>query len=148
MQERIYLASSWRNRFQPPLVAALRDIGHEVYDFRHPQGGDGQGFQWSLLAEDWMDWTPEQTIEHLSSDYAEMGFDRDFAAMQWSTRGALLHPSGRSAHIEAGWLKGSGRTLDVILAAGDEPELMIKMADNIFPSIDAYLVHMRKVISQ
>lgn len=34
---RIYLASSWRNEHQPRILALLRDAGHEVYDFRHPQ---------------------------------------------------------------------------------------------------------------
>lgn len=29
---RIYVASSWRNTYQPGVVAALREAGHEVYD--------------------------------------------------------------------------------------------------------------------
>ena len=30
----IYVASSWRNTYYPEVVQALRDAGHEVYDFR------------------------------------------------------------------------------------------------------------------
>lgn len=33
---KIYLASSWRHRGQPNLVAILRGAGQEVYDFRNP----------------------------------------------------------------------------------------------------------------
>lgn len=33
---KIYLASSWRNERQPAVLAALREAGHEVYDFRNP----------------------------------------------------------------------------------------------------------------
>lgn len=43
---RIYVASSWRNKIQPSVVVALREAGHEVYDFRNPREGD-TGFHWS-----------------------------------------------------------------------------------------------------
>ena len=33
---RIYVASSWRNLYQPTVVTALRQEGYEVYDFRYP----------------------------------------------------------------------------------------------------------------
>ena len=33
---KIYVASSWRNVFQQDVVAILRDLGHEVYDFKNP----------------------------------------------------------------------------------------------------------------
>ena len=32
----IYVASSWRNAYQPEVVARLRSEGHSVYDFRNP----------------------------------------------------------------------------------------------------------------
>lgn len=33
---KIYVASSWHNQDQPQIVRFLRNLGHEVYDFRHP----------------------------------------------------------------------------------------------------------------
>ena len=33
---KIYVASSWRNVFQQDVVNILRDLGHEVYDFKNP----------------------------------------------------------------------------------------------------------------
>lgn len=33
---KIYVASSWRNVFQQDVVDILRDLGHEVYDFKNP----------------------------------------------------------------------------------------------------------------
>ena len=36
---KIYVASSWRNVFQQDVVAILRDLGHEVYDFKTPHMG-------------------------------------------------------------------------------------------------------------
>ena len=46
----IYVASSWRNTYYPEVVQALRDAGHEVYDFRNPPSGD-PGFHWSDVDE-------------------------------------------------------------------------------------------------
>jgi hypothetical protein len=37
---KIYVASSWRCNYQPEAVRRLRDLGHEVYDFR----GKGSGW--------------------------------------------------------------------------------------------------------
>ncbi len=36
----LYVASSWRNTYYPEVVAALREAGHEVYDFHNPPSGD------------------------------------------------------------------------------------------------------------
>ena len=46
---KIYVASSWRNEHQQKLVDQLTQLGHEVYDFKHPHGGDG--FKWSNMDE-------------------------------------------------------------------------------------------------
>lgn len=35
---KIYVASSWSNSSQPVIVAYLRSLGHDVYDFRKPSG--------------------------------------------------------------------------------------------------------------
>jgi hypothetical protein len=48
---KIYVASSWRNDLQPSIVAALRDLGHDVYDFKNPP--NNSGFSWSQVAPDW-----------------------------------------------------------------------------------------------
>lgn len=45
MKQKVYVASSWRNEHQESLVEKLRLMGYEVYDFKHPN--DGEGFQWS-----------------------------------------------------------------------------------------------------
>jgi hypothetical protein len=37
---RVYVASSWRNPWQPNVVGLLRSLGHKVYDFREPIPGD------------------------------------------------------------------------------------------------------------
>ena len=61
---KIYVASSWRNKWFPGVVRALRNAGHDVYDFRNPPDG-GSGFRWSDVGADWMDWTPQEYRQRL-----------------------------------------------------------------------------------
>jgi hypothetical protein len=105
---RIYVASSWRNPFQQEVVAWLREVGHEVYDFRNPRPGD-DGFHWSDIDPAWQSWSPLQYRKALKHPIAAAGFESDFSAMRRADICVLVLPCGRSAHLEAGWMAGSGR---------------------------------------
>lgn len=129
MSRKIYLASSWRNPEQPALLACLRAAGHRVYDFRNPAPGN-TGFSWSAIDPNWKSWSPRDFRESLDHPIAQSGFGLDWGAMQWADTGILLLPSGRSAHIEAGYFVGAEKPLIILLAEG-EPELMYKMAASI-----------------
>lgn len=133
MGRRIYVASSWRNPFQPEVVSALREAGHEVYDFRHPsvQGPPGApeaGFAWSDLGPDWQGWSPARFREALQHPIARRGFAADHAAMDWADTCVLVLPCGRSAHLEAGEFLGRGRPLWILSDVQLEPELMYSPA--------------------
>ncbi len=143
---RIYLASSWRNTRQPVVAFELREAGHDVYDFRHPggkktdngieyatptRGLPNEGFQWSEIDPKWRDWTPNQYREAVQSQIASHGFTQDFRAMQWADTCVLLLPSGRSAHLEAGWMSGAGKRTCLLMEDKQEPELMNLMLNDI-----------------
>ena len=102
---KIYVASSWRNEHQQEVVKVLRELGHEVYDFKNPEGKTG--FQWSEIDKDWQNWTTEQYREALEHPVAQAGFESDFNAMNWADVCVLVLPSGRSANTEAGWMAGA-----------------------------------------
>lgn len=134
MKRRIYVASSWRNKFQPGVVGMLRTVGHEVYDFRNPKPGN-HGFHWSAIDPEWQAWEPEAYRGALADDVASQGFANDFSAMQWADTGVLVLPSGRSAHLEAGYFNGAGKPLYILLIEPQEPELMYLMANEICLSL-------------
>lgn len=119
---KIYVASSWRNEQQPAVVVALRKIGADVYDFRNPAPGN-TGFHWSEIDPEWKTWNPNTYREALQSPIAREGFNRDAKALEACDICVLVLPSGRSAHIEAGFAAGMGKVLITLLAPG-EPELM------------------------
>ena len=132
---KIYLASSWRNPYQPLVVKALREAGHEVYDFRNPSNGD-EGFKWKNVDGLWEKWSNDDYINALNHPVAERGFKNDFDAMVWADVCILLLPCGRSAHSEAGWMQGTGKPTYVILTEKQEPELMYKLFAGIFTKIE------------
>ena len=78
---KVYVASSWRNPYQPEVVARLREAGHDVYDFRNPEENPG-GFHWADIDEKWLEWTAREYIDHLDHPIAEKGFSADFRAME------------------------------------------------------------------
>lgn len=59
------------------------------------------------------------------------GFMSDIHAMQWADTCVMLLPSGRSAHLELGWMAGRGKRTIIYTRDGEEPELMALMADHI-----------------
>ena len=127
---KFYVASSWRNMRQPGIVQALRDAGHEAYDFKDPLDNGGTGFQWSEIDKDWKTWTPAQFRQALRHPIATVGFKRDWDAMNWADAFVLVMPCGRSAHLELGWAVGAGKPTAILLADG-EPELMYEMVTKL-----------------
>lgn len=125
----IYVASSWRNGLQPMVVSELREFGYEVYDFRHPKPGNN-GFHWHDIDPLWSQWTADLYVKALRHPLAEAGFSLDWSAMERADACVLVLPCGASAHLEAGYFRGAGKPLFILLADG-EPELMYKMADKI-----------------
>lgn len=129
-KRKIYVASSWRNPYQPRVVELLRQLGHEVYDFRNPT--PHTGFSWSEIDENWEQWTTDEYLEALKHPTAERGFNSDFDAMKWADTCVMVLPCGRSANTEAGWMKGVGKNVFVYQPIPQEPELMYKIYDAIW----------------
>ena len=127
---KIYVASSWRNDQQQGVVQALRLMGFEVYDFRHPNG-EPDGFHWGEIDLDWMSWTPEDLRKALDSDHAQHGYGLDFGAMRWADAFVGVEPFGRSASMEMGWAAGNGKFTALLMSERSEPELMTKMFDHL-----------------
>lgn len=142
---KIYVASSWRNEYQPTVVSGLRDYGFDVYDFKNPAEGE-HGFSWKEIEPDYENWTTKQYIEILKHPKSERGFNFDWSAMKNADACVLLLPSGRSAHIEAGYFVGANKPLFIYIPTDKtEPELMYKMADGVFYELGEMLAEMKKL---
>lgn len=131
---KIYVASSWRNAKQPPVVGYLRHEGHEVYDFRNPAPGD-RGFAWSEIDPNWQKWTVDVYRHQLSHPLAQAGFRRDADALAWCEACVLVLPAGASAHLELGYAIASGKRCAVLALDPCEPELMYLLGAEILSSL-------------
>ena len=138
MSRKIYVASSWRNEFYADVVSSLRAAGHDVYDFRNPPSGD-EGFKWSWVAEDYMDWAPQEYRKQLMHPKAVRQFGNDIRAMESCDVCVLVLPCGRSAHTEAGWFAGRGREVYAYIPVRQEPELMYKLFTGVCCTMDELL---------
>ena len=129
---KIYVASSWRNKFQPSVVSTLRQEGHTVYDFM-----DSEGFHWSEVDYKWRDWPDDisKFISGLNHPCAERGFKSDMMALRNCDVCVYVMPCGVSASLEAGWACGAGKPLIVYVPELKEPDLMVKMADFVTDSL-------------
>ena len=136
---KIYLASSWRNEYFPGIVQTLRETGYDVYDFRNP-GDGGDGFRWSDISADWLEWEPQRYRDELiNNPRCDCQFANDLRAMQSCDVCVLLLPCGRSAHTEAGWFAGRGKKVIVHIPVKQEPELMYRLFDAVTTTIDELL---------
>lgn len=142
--KKVYVASSWRNKHQQIIVNQLRASGFEVYDFKNPDGQ--KGFQWSNISENWQQWTMEQYRKAMRTGYAHFGFNRDFDAMKAADICVLCLPCGRSAHLEAGWMKGAGKKVIAYIPHPEkiEPELMYGLLDGIALNIQEVVNYIKQ----
>ena len=138
---RVYLAASWRNPYHTDYLAAICAHGHQVYNFKepnHPVKG-APGFSWDQIDPIWKHWTAAEYLRALSTPIAARGFVIDLRGMEWADTCVMLLPSGRSAHLEAGWFAGKGKRVIIVTQDGEEPELMALLANHIVTSVKEVL---------
>lgn len=141
-RRRIYVASSWRNTYYPEVVSRLREAGFDVYDFRNPPSGD-PGFHWTDVSPDCMEWTPAEYKAHLVHPLAERQFHNDIEAMSGCDACVLVLPCGRSAHTEAGWFAGRGKTVVAYVPERIEPELMYRLFSSVATTLDEVIAQLQ-----
>ncbi len=135
---KLYVASSWRNEVYPALVDALKAEGHQIHDWRSTPNA----FKWQNIEPTYQhgDTVDTDTYRNwLIHPAAEAGYRDDLDGMQWCDCGVLLLPCGRSAHTEAGWIRGRGKPVFVLRPDDQEPDLMYKLFNGVFGTVHELL---------
>jgi hypothetical protein len=138
----IYVASSWRNDHHPSVVKALRELGHEVYDFRNPPKNDI--LNWDGKHPWWENLTYEEKLNLLTNPVAQKAFRVDMNELMTCDMCVLVLPSGRSAHLEFGYACGKLLCRTVVLLDDKEPELMTLMADKLCKNLEELVEYVGK----
>ena len=118
---KVYVASSWHNEVYPEVVEALRQAGHDVYDFRHQGGSDSNPTEMSS----------ERLLDFLEQPNVRSIFKNDMDALEASEAVVCVLPCGRSAHLELGYGIGAGKRTVLLWHDGDAPDIMHKAVDAI-----------------
>lgn len=134
---KIYTASSWKNLYYEDVVSFLRERGHEVYDFRNTISTRGKqlAFNWDQIDPNWEDWSVPEFHMALMHELSVNAFRSDHQGMLDSEVCVLILPSGKSSHIEAGFMKGMGKKLIIYMPEKDRPELTYSLADAVVGSL-------------
>lgn len=131
---KIYVATSWRNDYQPGVVGALRNEGFSVYDFR-----EKDAFSWRSVDPNWQAWTPAQYLNGLAHPFAERGYKRDMAALVDCDACVYVLPCGPSASLEMGYARGAGKLCVAHVPELREPDLMVRMAHLVTTELQAVI---------
>ncbi|MED4728702.1 hypothetical protein P9597_11185 [Aneurinibacillus migulanus] len=104
---KIYLASSWKNEETVKHIAdLLRNVGHEIDAFCDQSNGRFV-FNFDQLSN-----TEEMNAQTvLKESIVQRAFAEDKKWLDWADGCLLILPSGKSAHLEAGYAKGKGKFL-------------------------------------
>ena len=128
----VYPASSWRNRFYPDVIAALKDAGHRPYDWKQ------SGFTWGGVAPIGLGPHPDY-ISELRGGAANLQFRRDINAIDNADVLVLILPAGASAHAELMHAHDKGKPTVIMLNEGFERDVMHAVADAFVEDIDGLL---------
>ena len=131
----IYVAGKWKSLTQKSVVGILRSLNHNVYDYMN-KIENPHGFAWTDfgIVENC---APQKFISLLvDNETVTKAFLNDFEKLRDADALVMTLPSGKSAHIEAGYLKGLGKKVFIYMTENDAPELMYKMFDGIITSED------------
>jgi len=135
---KIYIASSWKNAGTVrELANLLRENGHMVFDFTDSHTRESGLDKFCFNIESWSG-EPLETIDWLDFllySATEKAFKSDKAGIDWADVLILIVPSGRSSHLEAGYIVGCGKLLYIW---GDLPkgefDTMYKFATGCYRS--------------
>lgn len=126
---KIYIATSWKmKRLALDVSKILKESGHEVDCFCDDSGGR-YVFHFSEIG----DATKLNSINFLEDERSQKAFREDKKWLDWADAVVLLLPSGKSAHLEAGYAVGQGKKLYIM---GDFPmgefDVMYGFADGLY----------------
>lgn len=108
---RLYIASSWKNeKAVLTLAEVLRAKGHEVDAFCDKSAGR-YVFHWSEFVDREEDLKEYDAKSFIDDTRVQRAFTEDKGWIDWAEGVVLLVPSGRSAHLEAGYAVGQGKRL-------------------------------------
>jgi len=126
---KIYIATSWKiQKIARATARTLREDGHEVDCFCDSSTG-----RYTFDYHEFDNLDRLNAIDFLKKSRVQKAFEEDKRWIDWADAVVMIAPCGASAHLEAGYAKGSGKKLYIL---GGFPvgwvEVMYGFADGLF----------------
>ena len=133
----IYIIGSLSNPRVEEVADRLREAGFDAFD------------QWRAAQGDyWASYAMRRKLpmkEALKLDFVETAFQFDMKYLRKCSAAVLVMPAGRSGGIELGWVLGQGKNGYILYDGEPErPDLMAKMATDVFYSIEELIKELKK----
>jgi hypothetical protein len=130
---KVYIATSWKMQVAAKQMAdSLRRLGHEVDCFCDQSTGR-YVFHWTEFVEKEEELQNYNAISFLADPRTRRAFEEDRGYIDWCDAVVMIHPCGKSAHLEAGYAKGIGKKLFMWgLFPKGEFDVMYGFADGLF----------------
>ena len=128
---KVYVAGSFNHSSLCRMVAkVLRAVGHEIYLFCDPDTNAYKLSKNIRAIGDAKELTAKHALTHIT---VQSIYHENRMWLEWAEAVVVVLPSGRSAHLEAGWAKGMGRPVFVYgeMKQG-EWDAMYCMLDGVF----------------
>ena len=138
----IYIIGSMRNPRVPVIAKALRDLGYDVFDDWYSVGPEAD--------DKWQEYEKARGrtfTQALAGHHAGHVFALDKKHLDRCTAAVLVAPAGKSAHLELGYMIGSGKQGYILLDG--EPErfdIMYQFATGIASTLDELLTALPMVL--
>lgn len=137
---RVYLIGSLRNAEVPRIAARLRDAGHEVFDEWHAAGPEADDFMRDYLrarGDDYNAALRSLAVQHV--------FKFDKRHLDRSDVAVMVMPGGKSAHLELGYVVGSGgRGIILLDREPDRIDIMHAFAERVVFSVEELVDYLRQ----
>jgi hypothetical protein len=134
----IYLIGSLRNPEIPKIAQRIRALGFDVFDDWYAPGPQADDY--------WRDYSKargQSYAEALNSWAAKHVFETDKHHLDRCDMAVMVHPAGRSCHLELGYMAGCGKPTFILLDDPERWDVMVQFADYWFFDLDDLLGELR-----
>ena len=140
---KIYLIGSLRNPEVPKIAKRIRELGFEVFDDWYAAGPEAD--------DKWRDYekarghTYKEALKGFAADHV---YKFDLKHLNECDMAVLHLPTGKSGHLELGYVIGKGKIGYILLDNPERWDVMYLFARGVFHSFEELKLELKKILHE